>query len=56
MYRVAWIARQEDGSLVTLHSPEYLYVGEASDDRDATARLAFVAEAWIEQAEWKRIS
>jgi hypothetical protein len=55
MYRVVWIARQEDGSLITFHSPEYRYVAEASDDKDATARLDLVTEAWIEHAEWKRL-
>lgn len=55
MYRSAWVAVQEDGTRITLHSPDYPTLTEAVEDRDLVLAIDYVVEAWVEKAEWRRI-
>jgi hypothetical protein len=53
MYRASWQSRQEDGTIVTLHSIPYATIAQAKADRDEAMKLNYVIGAWVEHAEWQ---
>ncbi len=53
-YRAAWMAVQEDGSLITLTGSDSS-LDAARAERNEVAALDYVALAWIEVSSWQRM-
>lgn len=53
-YRAAWMAVQEDGTLITLRGAD-CSLRDAEAERDEVAALEYVALAWLEVSSWQQV-